>query len=301
MPVRTVSMEDRKSNVFLSDFASVPADGDVTAFLDSLPKILQAEALKGLARHIALGTGNQLWMIGGHIIKTGLAPLLIWLMERGKIGCLAGNGAVAIHDWEIACWGRTSEDVASGIVDGTFGMTRETGQDMNKAIRLGAEDGLGMGEALGRALEERNLEGGHASLLLAARRFGIPFTIHPAIGCEVIHQHPEADGGAIGSCGMADFRKLAGWMPALQGGTVLNLGSAVIMPEVFLKALTVARNLNQGAPRGFLAADFDMVKHYRPWVNVCQRPTDYGKHFTGHHEIMIPLLVWAIARYGNLT
>jgi hypothetical protein len=239
-------------------------------------------------------------MLGGHIVKTGLAPVLIDLMERGTITHLAMNGSAAIHDYEIARFGGTSEDVAAGLRDGTFGMAEETGRGMNDAFIDGVRHERGMGEALAEALARTAaLAHPELSLLLAARRLGIPCTVHAAIGAEIIHQHPAASGAAIGDTSHRDFRRLAGSLPSLHdGGVVLNLGSAVIMPEVFLKALTIARNLGGGRPVGFTTCDLDMQRHYRPRVNVVQRPTldgGAGYEITGHHEIMVPLLAWAVA------
>ena len=237
-------------------------------------------------------------MLGGHIVKTGLSPLLIELMDRKVITHLAMNGSAAIHDYEVARFGATSEDVARGLVDGTFGMAEETGRGMNDAFAAGMKSGWGMGEALACALEGTPLSNGDLSVLLAAHRLGIPCTVHAAIGAEIIHQHPAASGAAIGDTSHRDFRRLAASLPALhEGGVVLNLGSAVIMPEVFLKALTIARNLNAGKPTGFTTCDLDMQRHYRPRVNVVQRPTQgsgKGYEITGHHEIMVPLLVWGV-------
>jgi hypothetical protein len=237
-------------------------------------------------------------MLGGHIVKTGLAPLLIDLMNRGVITHLAMNGSAAIHDYEIARFGATSEDVARGLVDGTFGMAEETGRGMNEAFTSGMKNDWGMGEALARSLEGKSLSNPELSVLLSAQRLGIPCTVHAALGAEIIHQHPAADGAAIGDTSHRDFRRLAASLPALHdGGVVLNLGSAVIMPEVFLKALTIARNLGDGKPTGFTTCDLDMQRHYRPHVNVVQRPTQgsgKGYEITGHHEIMVPLLVWGV-------
>jgi hypothetical protein len=201
----------------------------------------------------------------------------------------------------MARWGGTSEDVEAGLADGSFGMSDETGGDMNRAFRRGMENEWGMGESLGRDLAERDdLAYPALSLLLQSHLRGIPFTIHPAIGAEIIHQHPAADGAAIGDTGHRDFRRLAAALPALDdGGVVMNVGSAVIMPEVFLKALTVARNLNDGSPRGFAACDLDMLRHYRPRVNVVERPTRSGGgrgfQITGPHELLMPLITWAVA------
>ena len=238
-------------------------------------------------------------MLGGHVVKTGLAPLLIDLMQRGVITHLAMNGSAAIHDYEVARFGATSEDVAAGLRDGTFGMADETGREMNDAFVRGMQNGQGMGESLGRALDaESKLSNPELSLLLTAHRLGVPATVHAALGAEIIHQHPAANGAAIGDTSHRDFRRLAASLSRIDdGGVVLNLGSAVIMPEVFLKALTIARNLNAGKPKNFVTVDLDMQRHYRPRVNVVQRPTlDGGKGYeiTGHHEIMVPLLVWGV-------
>jgi hypothetical protein len=288
-------------------FAATPGSSrSFRDFLEGLPAILEAESFRTVAKAVAWAAGEgkgALWMLGGHTVKTGLAPILIRMMEKGAVSFLAGNGSVAIHDYEVARWGGTSEDVEAGLVDGTFGMAEETGREMNEAIARGADRGMGLGESLGFALSERSdLAAPERSVLLAAYRLGVPFGVHAAVGCEIIHQHPAADGAAIGATSMRDFRRLAGWLPALDGGgVVLNVGSAVIMPEVFLKALAMARNLNEGRPRKFTTADFDMIRHYRPRVNVVQRPTRTGDgqgfQITGHHEIMIPLLGWAIEEY----
>jgi hypothetical protein len=239
-------------------------------------------------------------MLGGHVVKTGVGPLLIDLMRRGVITHLAMNGSAAVHDYEIACLGGTSEDVAAGLRDGTFGMAEETGRGLNEAFTRGMARGWGMGEAVGRALRDAAAPLAHPelSVLLAALDLRVPATVHAALGAEIIHQHPAADGAAIGDTSHRDFRRLAASLVALDdGGVVLNLGSAVIMPEVFLKALTVARNLNAGRPTNFVACDLDMQRHYRPRMNVVQRPTlagGRGYEITGHHEIMVPLLAWAV-------
>jgi hypothetical protein len=238
-------------------------------------------------------------MLGGHVIKTGLAPLIIDLMRRGVITHLASNGSAAIHDYEVARFGATSEDVEAGLADGTFGMAEETGREMNEAFARGMDAGWGMGESLARALENADsLAHPESSLLLQSRKLGVGFSVHAAIGAEIIHQHPRASGAAIGATSFTDFHALASHLPRLEAGVVLNVGSAVIMPEVFLKALTISRNINSGAPRKFTSADFDMIRHYRPRVNVVERPTrsggGAGYQITGHHEIMIPLLAWAV-------
>ncbi|MEO5511245.1 MAG: hypothetical protein ABIV28_03155, partial [Longimicrobiales bacterium] len=255
--IRTVPFAERASIVNENAAATAPgADRSFHAFLDSLPDSLQARSFIAVADAIAnasRGGHAVVCMIGGHVIKTGLAPILIDLMRRGVITHIAGNGAVAIHDYELARWGATSEDVESGLADGTFGMAEETGREMNELLRQGAAQGLGMGEALGVGLEGKGAEG---SLLYQCARLGVRFSVHAAIGAEIIHQHPHADGAAIGATSMTDFHALAAHLPRLENGVVLNIGSAVIMPEVFLKALTICRNVNSGAPRVFTAADF---------------------------------------------
>lgn len=302
--IRTVPVARRPNKVRAEDFARPPAaDRSFRAFLDSLPEILQARSFREVvdATVAAAREGRAVvCMMGGHVVKTGLAPVLIDLVERGVITHLASNGSAVIHDYEMARWGGTSEDVEAGLADGTFGMAEETGREMNEAIREGARNGWGLGESLARALEARNdLAHPELSLLLAARRNGIEFTVHAALGAEIIHQHPAADGAAIGQTSHTDFRRLAAHLTRLEGGVVLNLGSAVVMPEVFLKALTVCRNVHEGRPRAFVAADFDMQRHYRPRMNVVERPTrtggGRGYQITGHHELMVPLLAWAVA------
>jgi hypothetical protein len=286
-----------------SDFAQPPGeDRSFGAFLRALPDVLVARDFRAVVAAIAHATRRKrgvVLMLGGHIVKTGLAPVLIELMRRGVVTHVAMNGSAAIHDYEIARFGATSEDVAAGLKDGTFGMADETGREMNEAFVTGMRTGRGMGEALGDALEHaRSLANPELSVLLAAYRLGVPTTVHAALGAEIIHQHPAANGAAIGDTSHRDFRRLAYSLVQLDdGGVVLNLGSAVIMPEVFLKALTIARNLNAGKPQGFTSVDLDMQRHYRPRMNVVQRPTlqsGKGYEITGHHEIMVPMLVWAV-------
>ena len=302
--VRTVPVAARPNKVRADDFARPPGDDrSFSAFLDSLPDILEARSFRAVARAMAdaARAGRPVvCMMGGHIVKTGVGPLLIDLVRRGVITHLASNGSAVIHDYEMARWGGTSEDVEAGLTDGSFGMAEETGREMGDAIARGAREGWGLGEALARALEGRDdLAHADRSMLLASRRQGIPFTVHAALGAEIIHQHPAADGAAIGDTSHRDFRRLARTLQDLEGGVVLNLGSSVIMPEVFLKALTVSRNVNDGAPRAFTSVDLDMIRHYRPRVNVVERPTrtggGTGYQITGHHEIMVPLLAWAVA------
>ncbi|MDT8435993.1 MAG: hypothetical protein RRA92_04480 [Gemmatimonadota bacterium] len=303
--LRRVPVAERPDRVRPGDFAAPPRPGaGFDDFLDSLPRLLQAEALREVARGVA-GAARKgrtcLWMLGGHVVKTGLAPVLIDLMERGAVTHVAVPGSTVIHDYETARFGGTSEDVEAGLADGTFGMARETGRDMNLAIVRGRDAGLGLGEALAADLAGRDdLLHPDLSLLLAARRHGIPLTVHVSIGADILHQHPEADGAALGETSLRDFLALSRSIEGLDdGGAVLNVGSAVLLPEVFLKALAVRRNLAEGRPRAFLAADLDMIRHYRPRVNVVERPTRTGGgtgfQITGHHEILVPLLGWAVA------
>jgi hypothetical protein len=300
--IRTVPVLRRENKVSADEFAKPPGkDRSFHAFLESLPDILVARDFRRVVDAMvraAQAKRGVVIMLGGHIVKTGLAPLLVTLMERGVISHVAMNGSAAIHDYEIARFGGTSEDVAAGLKDGTFGMADETGREMNEAFVAGSSKELGMGAALGAALEGAKLVHPELSVLLSARKHGIPATVHAAIGAEIIHQHPAASGAAIGDTSHRDFRILAHSLGALHdGGVVLNLGSAVIMPEVFLKALTIARNLHDGRPQNFVTCDLDMMRHYRPRMNVVQRPTLHsgrGYEITGHHELMVPLLVWAV-------
>ena len=301
--VRTVPLAGRGNKVNAPDVAQPPgAERSFGAFLTSLPDVLEARSFRAVVDAIVAAARQKkavIAMLGGHVVKTGLSPLLIDLMRRGVITHLASNGSAVIHDYELTRWGGTSEDVEAGLADGTFGMAEETGSEMNHAIRTGADRGWGLGESLANALKQSDhLAYPDLSLLLNAQQFGVPFTVHAALGAEIIHQHPAADGAAIGKTSHSDFKRLAAALVSLEGGVVLNIGSAVMMPEVFLKALTVCRNLNGGRPRDFVAADFDMIRHYRPRVNVVERPTrsggGRGYQITGHHEIMMPLLAWAV-------
>lgn len=307
--VRTVPVSGRPNKVRAEDLAQPPGDDrSFHAFLNSLPHILESKSFMAVVDALVEARRNEhavVCMLGGHVVKTGLAPILIDLMRRGVITHLASNGSAVIHDYEMARFGGTSEDVEAGLKDGTFGMANETGGDMNAAIARGWKEGWGLGESLARDLEERSdLHSPELSLLLQSRKLGVQFTVHAALGAEIIHQHPAADGAAIGATSYTDFKRLSAHLVGLEGGVVLNVGSAVIMPEVFLKALTICRNLNDGAPRSFVAADFDMIRHYRPRVNVVERPTrtggGRGYQITGHHEVMIPLLAWAVVdRLGD--
>lgn len=301
--LRTVAIGTRPGKVDRTLLARAPAsDRSFRAFLDSLPHVLAADHLRTVAAAIASAHRHRrgvVVLLGGHVIKTGLGPLLVDWVGQGIVTHLAMNGAAAIHDFELASLGATSEDVEAGLADGSFGMAEETGAAMNLAIRQAHAAEWGLGEGLARALVAReDLPAGDVSVLRSCQMHGLPVTVHTTLGAEIIHQHPLADGAAIGATSLRDFRRLAGALPDLHGGgVVLNLGSAVVLPEVFLKALTIARNLGDGRPTGFFAADFDMIRHYRPQLNVVERPTRAGGTgllFTGHHELMIPLLAWAV-------
>lgn len=300
--LRTVPIGARPSKVDRALLATPPGDDrSFAAFLASLPHVLAADQFRRVAAAVAAARGRRgvVVLLGGHVIKVGLGPLLAEWARLGIVTHVALNGAAAIHDYELAAFGGTSEEVEPGLADGTFGMAAETGAEMNAAIGSAHRADRGLGEGLAAALAARpSLPGEPGSILLACLRHGVPVTVHAAIGAEITHQHPSADGAAIGATSHRDFRRLAGSLPALHdGGVVLNLGSAVVLPEVFLKALTIARNLGEGRPTGFLAADFDMIRHYRPRMNVVERPTREGGTgilLTGHHELMIPLLAWAV-------
>lgn len=297
--VRTISIRTRKSKVTPKDFAKVvdPRSMKVVDFLDSLPRILIGSELRALVDDIANSRKKKkpvILMMGAHVIKVGMSPIIVDLIERGVITHVAMNSAAAIHDVETAMWGHTSEDVAVNLMDGTFGMSRETGEFINKALTKAFLDSTeGYAETLARKLIAMKARNRDFSILVACYRKSIPVSVHAAIGTDIVHQQPTMDGAATGEMSFRDFKVLAESVKGLQGGgVVLNIGSAVILPEVFLKVLTVVRNLGFKA-KGFSTANFDMIRHYRPTVNVVERPTQkYGKgyNFTGHHEIMVPLL-----------
>lgn len=298
--LRTVSLKARGGKVKVADFARPYQPGG--NLVDSFPHILAADDFRAVVTAIlgARSSGRQiLWGIGGHVIKCGLAPVLTDLMRRGLATGFAMNGSASIHDFEIALAGHTSEDVEAVLPDGSFGSAEETGREMNRAIACGTAEGLGMGESLGRALENlADPVNAEYSLLLNAYRHSTPVTVHVAIGTDTPHTHPAADGAAIGAASLRDFQLFCSMVAGLdEGGVYLNVGSAVVMPEVFLKAVSAARNL--GHPLGsFTTVNMDFLQHYRPRVNVVQRPHagsgGRGYALTGHHEIMVPLLAAAL-------
>lgn len=274
--------------------------GRLHEFLRSLPQTLAAADLRELAQRIATAVQTQRPVIlgmGAHPIKVGLSPLIIDFLDRGIFSAVAMNGAGIVHDFELAYQGQTSEDVTATLADGSFGMARETGEFLNTAMRMGVkEQGLGIGQAVGERILAAQLPHQHLSIVAAGARLGVPVSVHVTIGADIIHMHPQTDGAAIGEGSLRDFYALAGVVAHLEGGVFLNLGSAVVIPEVFLKALTLARNLGHRV-ENFTTADLDFVRHYRPTVNVVTRPTlqgGRGFQLTGHHEIMFPLLCAAV-------
>jgi hypothetical protein len=294
-----VPVEARESLVRVEDFARPLPRGAASAVLDALPDLLAGKALREIVTAVvaARRAGRAVVaMTGGHVVKTGVSPGLIAWMEAGLLGACAMNGAAAIHDCEIALFGRTSENVEAGLATGAFGMASETAAFLNGAARQAAERGEGFGEALGRLLVEAGAPHRGASLLARAYESGIPATVHVAIGADVVHAHASCDGAAVGAATHRDFRILAAALETAAGGVVLNIGSAVVLPEVFLKALTVARNL--GASReGLVTVNLDFLQHYRPTQNVVVRPTrgsGRGYAVTGHHELLVPLLTAAV-------
>lgn len=295
--VKTISIKNRKSKVQFEDFSKVydPRKESFTAFIKSLPHILVAEDLRKFVDDVVVAHRHNkpvVAMIGAHVVKVGLSPLLIDLMRRKIVTCVAMNSATAIHDAETALWGQTSEDVEENILDGRFGMSKETGDFINGTlVRSSLEQHVGYGEALGKALQRS--PNATKSILATCYSLDIPATVHAAIGTDIVHQQPSMSGAATGELSFRDFKILCNVVKDLRsGGVVMNIGSAVLLPEVFLKSLTVARNLGHKA-RGFTTANFDMIQHYRPRMNVVHRPTrngGTGYMFTGHHEIMIPLV-----------
>jgi len=298
--VKRFPFAERPTKVDVSMFGRPQLDNDsFAAFLAGLPDILVAKDLKHVAARTAeilRARGKVIAMMGAHLIKTGISPLFCELIRRGAISCLVMNGAGAIHDFEVALFGRTSEDVATNLETGRFGYVEETGILINEAVREGASQGWGYGESVARKLQQLETAHPEHSLLLTCLEHDVPVTVHVALGTETIHQQPETDGAAIGETSYRDFRILCQQLTELEGGIVFLYGSAVILPEVFLKALTVVRNLGHSVQR-FTAVNFDMIRHYRPQENVISRPTRTGgEGFTviGHHELMIPFFWQAV-------
>ena len=298
--LHTYSVHGRPSKVSLADCAASMRPGmSVRQWLEALPRQLAARDFNELVARLVAARRERrpiLVGMGAHVIKVGLNPVLIGLMREGFISGLALNGAGIIHDAELAMAGHTSEEVGAVLGSGAFGAARETGEVLNAAIAAAARNDMGIGQAVGEALLAQGFAHNDQSLLAMAAHLRIPVTVHVAMGTDIIHIHPSADGAAIGKAGHHDFRLFCRLVSGLEGGAYLNFGSAVLLPEVFLKALTVVRNLGHQVCR-FTTANFDFIRQYRPSVNVVQRPTQEGGkgyHFTGHHELLLPLLAAAL-------
>ncbi len=301
--LKTYSIRERKSKVNVEDFAGLPSKGGgFRDFLDTLPGILAAKDFREIVRTVAAAHKNNNTValgMGAHVIKVGLGPLIIDLIERGVIDSIAMNGACVIHDFETAYAGCTSEDVDKELMSGSFGMAEETGRILNQAIKGGVKKGLG--RAVGEMIERSRFPYKDKSILAAGVRRGIPVTVHVALGTDILHIHPQMDGGATGEASMRDFKLFSSVVASLEGGIYINIGSAVILPEVFLKALTLVRNLGHRV-ENFTTVNMDFIQHYRPLTNVVRRPTEGGTgkgyRLTGHHEIMVPLLYAALIEAG---
>ena len=298
--VQTYPLNSRASKVQAEQFGRPhQAGASVGRFVEALPNVLAAADFKRVVGAIVeakRGGGGIVWGLGAHVIKTGLGPVLIDLMERGFVSAIASNGAAVIHDFEVALAGATSEDVDEALGPGRFGMSDETGRLLNGAINEGVADGLGIGQAVGRFLLARQPPFARASVLAAAARLAVPFTVHVAVGTDIIHMHPAASGAALGEGSLRDFRYFVSNVARLDHGVYLNCGSAVVLPEVFLKAVALARNRGI-ALAGLTTVNLDFLRMYRPLTNVVARPTagsGRGYSLVGHHEIMIPLLAAAV-------
>ena len=298
--VKTYPLKKRTNKVSIKDFGAPWTEGDnLRVWFEKLPDILAARGLRALIDRLTKAAKEHKTIIlamGAHTIKIGLSPIILDLMEREVLSGIAMNGAGIIHDVEIAMIGATSEDVASGLPEGRFGMAHETGEFLNNAIKKGAQEGYGLGYSVGKHILEASLPFTQHSVVAGAARLNIPLTVHVAIGTDIIHIHPEVDGAAIGETSHRDFRIFSALVSRLEGGVYINLGSAVILPEVFLKALTLVRNMGIQV-KDFTTVDMDFIKHYRPATNVVERPTlegGQGISLIGHNEIMFPLLAAAV-------
>jgi len=291
--LKTYDLASRPSKVFHDDLGRcVESGATINHWLDALPRQLAANSLRRVSNHLcrAYADGRTVAAaVGGHVIKTGCAPYLIDWIERGILKCVAMNGSAAIHDVELAAAGKTSEDVAAQLPTGEFGMARETADAFAVAARTGAESDLGLGFALGRYLDSLNCPHADASLLLAAYRAGIPCTVHVALGTDIVHMHPHVSGAALGEASLIDFRRLCTVVAGMKDGVWMNLGSAVVMPEVFVKAVAVARNFGHDLD-GLVTVNCDKQAQYRSRVNVLERPSAEGIELIGHHELLLPLL-----------
>ncbi len=298
--IATYPLASRPSKARAADFARPHQPGtSVTAWVEALPNVLAARDLRQVVEAVVAARRRGapvIWGLGAHVIKTGLSPVLIDLMERGVVSAVATNGAGIIHDFEVAVGGATSEDVDATLGPGTFGMATETGHDLNGAINEGIAAGLGIGQAVGRYLTALGPAYAHLSVAAAAARLGVPLTVHVALGTDIIHMHPTASGTALGEGSLRDFRYFVSNVAHLAGGVYLNCGSAVVLPEVFLKAVALVRNRGISL-EGLTTVNLDFARLYRPSTNVVSRPTmgvGHGINLVGHHELMIPLLAAAI-------
>jgi len=301
----TRPLEGRAHLVETDRFGKPVEEGtSIEAFLDSLPDYLGVRAMRGLAAAIveARRKGAPVLVgLGGHVVKVGLGPILIDLMERGYIQGFVLNGASAIHDSEVATVGSTSEDVAEGLFDGTYGSAEETGSLFARAARRCVEDGIGFGTALGRTILDEQPRNPHLSILCAATKADIPITIHVAVGTDTVHMHPACRGDDVGTATHRDFKRLATLVDGLDGGVYVNIGSAVILPEVFMKAVAIVHNARPDRRVHITTGNLDMLRHYRPRVNVIQRPAVEGFDIAGHHEFNVPLLRMAILAAATRT
>jgi len=301
--VKTVSLRRRKSKASITSFGRPTSLIGADSFFENLPENLKAADLKAFIKHVVRARKKNRpfhVLMGAHVIKVGLSPIIIDLMEKSIITGISMNSAGLIHDLEVSFIGRTSEDVQAGLADGSFGMANDTGEYFNGVVDLAESCKIGLGEAAGRYINSSNALYKDYSLFAAANRLGLPATVHLVVGADIVHQQPGFKAGPAAEASYCDFKILASILgPADKGGVVANIGSAVVLPEVFLKALTVSRNLHKGR-RNITTANFDMISHYRPMMNVVSRPTANGGHgynFIGHHEIMIPLLAWGLKSY----
>jgi len=298
--IRTYPLRSRQSKVGLAQFATPYQKGSgVSGLVTSMPALLAAADFKAVVQAILAARANGraiVWGLGAHVLKTGLSPILVDLMARGFVSAIATNGAGLIHDFEIALSGGTSEDVDATLGPGTFGMAEETGAQLNHAINEGVVEGLGLGQSVGRFLDAAKPPFAQNSVAATAWRLQIPVTAHVAIGTDIIHMHPQASGASIGEASLRDFRYFVSTVAKLEGGVYLNCGSAVVLPEVFLKAVAIARNAGASLD-GLTTVNLDFLRHYRPLTNVVTRPTlgtGRGYALTGHHELLIPLLAAAL-------
>ena len=298
--VKTYPLRSRPSKVSLAQFATPYKKGSgVGGLLTTLPGLLAAQDFKDVVAAIVAAKNDGkaiVWGVGAHVLKTGLSPILVDLMERGFISAIATNGAGIIHDFEIALSGGTSEDVDATLGPGTFGMAEETGTQLNRAINDGVAAGLGLGQSVGKYLAAAKPSFGQISIVATAWRLQIPVTVHVAVGTDIIHMHPQASGAAIGEASLRDFKYFVSTVSRLERGVYLNCGSAVVLPEVFLKAVAIARNEGRSL-EGLTTVNLDFLRHYRPLTNVVTRPTmgsGKGYSLTGHHELLIPLLAAAL-------